>query len=143
MCASNCFAQDVKPFDGMDRANILKMMRRGSLQQLTWPTESSDAWLIKPRRVRMHAWTTHLQPKLSLDANDEPVQDAMPQEIAVSILVSRKLGIPSQCHIPALAQQDCPTLPPQDSTSLLRPVVGLLALGLQFQQALGIAWEYT
>eukprot|EP00439_Symbiodinium_sp_Y106_P059325 s5242_g8.t1 len=34
--------KDVKPFDGMDRANILKMMRRGSLQKLTWPTESSD-----------------------------------------------------------------------------------------------------
>jgi len=33
---------DVKPFDGMDRANILKMMRRGSLQKLTWPTESSE-----------------------------------------------------------------------------------------------------
>ena len=45
----SCFAQDVKPFDGMDRANILKMMRRGSLQKLTWPTESSDAWLILNR----------------------------------------------------------------------------------------------
>ncbi|CAE7519923.1 unnamed protein product [Symbiodinium natans] len=33
---------DVKPFDGMDRSNILKTMRKCILPKLTWPQESSE-----------------------------------------------------------------------------------------------------
>ena len=37
-------AEDVKPFDGMDRTNILKTMRKGNLPKLSWPKEETDAW---------------------------------------------------------------------------------------------------
>ena len=36
--------KDIKPFDGVDRNQILSMMRKRKLPQLAWPSKDVDAW---------------------------------------------------------------------------------------------------